>query len=168
MSPRMPCSITDGEQYDDREPELEDGDTGYDRLRQQDVDESWHALLDNIRLTANRRYEMICYKCGKDKYKIMALKNGCGPICAGCWYIDDRRYDMENILDAHVRECARSRRNARGKARWLRLRCAAQAGHVLPDPRNQEQRDLGTELVCRRRWAMHYIEVMEELVGGEL
>ncbi len=78
---------------------------------------------------------MICYKCGKEKALIMAVKIGCGSICTDCWYTDD---DM-------------CRRNVDGLVRWLHRRRDALRGRVFHDPRNQDQQDLGVELVWRSR-----------------
>lgn len=39
MNQRMPCSITDGEQFEESVPSLEDKDTAYERVRQQEIDD---------------------------------------------------------------------------------------------------------------------------------
>ena len=42
MNNRMPCSITDGEQFEEGPPDLsnlEDEDTAYERVRQQEIDD---------------------------------------------------------------------------------------------------------------------------------
>lgn len=46
MNERMPCSITDGEQYDDQfdRVEPEDEDAAYERHRQYEIDDAAFAL----------------------------------------------------------------------------------------------------------------------------
>ena len=45
---RMPCSITDGEQFEDGVPGIDDldEDAAYDEMRQHEVDDLNHALED--------------------------------------------------------------------------------------------------------------------------
>ena len=69
---------------------------------------------------------------------------------------------MESTADIYIRLNQRLHRNREGKERWLRLRRAALTGFVLPDPRNQEQHDLGIELVWRQRVARHWLEVLNK------
>lgn len=45
----------------------------------------------------------------------------------------------------------------RSRAAWMRRQADALEGRVFPDPRNQEQRDLGAELEWRQSVARHAI-----------
>lgn len=54
---------------------------------------------------------------------------------------------MDDALRTVELQC----RNDEGRSRWLHRRDTHWLGRIFPDPRNQEQRDLGVELVWLSR-----------------